>query len=327
MHTHTLATWQHNHDFAVIHEKGEQRTTQVLIMTAITMVVEILAGGVFGSMALLADGWHMGTHVTAFMITLFAYKYARKHKDNPIFSFGTGKVSVLGGFASAIALAVVALLMAVESLQRVWNPQEIYFNEAIGVAILGLSINVICAFLLQGHHGHSSHHEHDHGHNHGHDHASHSHDHNLKAAYLHVLADAFTSLLAIVALISGKIFGWNWLDPIMGIVGAAVITRWAYGLLQETSPILLDENREEEWKSRIQTRIEADSDNRISDLHIWKIGPEDYAVIVALVTHDPKPTQYYKDLLKDIRKVSHITIEVNQCQGESCMTPRNAGIS
>lgn len=309
MHVETLELWQHNHDFAVIHEKGERRTTQVLFMTAITMVVEIIAGVAFGSMALLADGWHMGTHVAAFMITIFAYRYARKHENNPLFSFSTGKVSVLGGFASAIALLVVALVMVVESIERMLNPQDILFNEAIAVATLGLIVNAICAFLLQGHHDQS------------HDHQHHHRDHNLKAAYFHVLADALTSILAIVALLSGKMFGWNWLDATMGIVGALVIARWSYSLLKETSPILLDGSIEENNSAVVKARVESDSDNRISDLHLWKVGPDDYAVIISLVTHFPKPTEHYKELLKDIHGLSHITIEVNQCMSEPCIVP------
>lgn len=309
MHVETLELWQHNHDFAVIHEKGERRTTQVLFMTAITMVVEIIAGVAFGSMALLADGWHMGTHVAAFMITIFAYRYARKHENNPLFSFSTGKVSVLGGFASAIALLVVALVMVVESIERMLNPQDILFNEAIAVATLGLIVNAICAFLLQGHHDQS------------HDHQHHHRDHNLKAAYFHVLADALTSILAIVALLSGKMFGWNWLDATMGIVGALVIARWSYSLLKETSPILLDGSIEEDNRAVVKARVESDSDNRISDLHLWKVGPDDYAVIISLVTHFPKPTEHYKELLKDIHGLSHITIEVNQCMSEPCIVP------
>lgn len=298
MHLQTLENWQHSHDFSAIHEKGERRTTQVLILTAITMVVEIIAGVLFGSMALLADGWHMGTHVAAFLITIFAYRYARKHANNPEFTFGTGKVSVLGGFASAIALVVVAVVMSVESIQRIINPQEIHFNEAIGVATLGLIVNIVCAFLLKGHQ----------------DHKHHRHDHNLKAAYFHVMADALTSILAIVALLAGKIFGWNWLDPIIGIVGALVITRWSYILLKETSPILLDGSIEKDNKSAIKVKIESDSDNRISDLHLWKVGPDDYAVIISLVTRFPKPTEHYKELLKDFHELSHITIEINKCK-------------
>ncbi len=308
MHVHTLENWQHSHDFSVKNKKGELRTKYVLILTAITMVVEIIAGSVYGSMALLADGWHMGTHVAAFLIAIFAYRYARKHANDPIYSFGTGKVNVLGGFASAIALAVVALVMLVESLQRIIEPQSIHFNEAIIVASIGLFINVISAFLLKDNHNHA--HEHDH-----------HHDHNLRAAYLHVLADAMTSVLAIVALVSGKYLGWNWLDPIMGIVGALIITRWSYGLLKQTSPILLDASIEKDYQHAISETIESDSDNRISDIHVWKIGANHYAAIVALVTHHPKSTGHYKMLLSKFHKLSHITIEVNECKDEPCIVP------
>ncbi len=310
MHVHTLDNWQHRHEFSVKNEKGERRTQYVLILTAVTMLVEILAGSVFGSMALLADGWHMGTHVAAFLITIFAYRYARKHAHNPAFTFGTGKVSVLGGFASAIALAVVALVMLVESTYRIIEPQTIQFNEAIAVALLGLLVNIISAFLLKDSHTHD-HHDHTHDHHH--------HDHNLRAAYLHVLADALTSLLAIVALVSGKYFGWNWLDPIMGIVGAIIITRWSYGLVQQTSPILLDASIEEDYRNSIKESIEQDSDNRISDLHIWKVGPNHYAATISLVTHFPKSAEYYKELLSSFNKLSHVTVEVNECKEKPCI--------
>lgn len=310
MHIHTLKSWQHSHNFSVKTETGERRTQYVLILTAITMVVEIFAGSVYGSMALLADGWHMGTHVAAFMITLFAYGYARKHAESPAYAFGTGKVSVLGGFASAVALAVVSLVMLIESMQRIINPHMIHFNEAIAVASLGLFINIVSAFLLKDNH----HHHHDHNENH-----HHHEDHNLKAAYFHVLADALTSLLAIVALVLGKYFGWNWLDPAMGIVGAIIITRWSYGLLKQTSPILLDGSIDEEYQLAIKKVIEKDSDNRISDIHIWKIGSNHYAAIISLVTHFPKSTEYYKDLLSDFHRLSHITVEVNACKDEPCI--------
>ena len=312
MHVKTLENWQHRHDFAVIHEKGERRAAQVLVLTAITMVIEIIAGMAYGSMSLLADGWHMGTHVTAFLITIFAYRYARKHADNSAFTFGTGKVSVLGGFASAIALAVVALMMSIESLERLLSPQEIHFNQAIGVATLGLLVNILCAFLLKGDHQ-------EHGNRQEH---KHHHDHNLKAAYFHVLADALTSLLAIIALSSGKIFGFHWLDPVMGIVGAVIITYWSYGLIKETSTILLDRTTGNKNKAEIITRMESDSDNRIADFHLWKVGPDDYAAIISLVTHYPKPVEHYKELLKDVHRLSHITIEVIQCMDEPCIVPK-----
>ena len=313
MHIHTLDKWRHIHDYSTRNDKGERRTQYVLLLTAITMVAEIFAGTVYGSMALLADGWHMGTHVAAFFITIYAYRYARKHENSPAFSFGTGKVTVLGGFSSAVALAVVALVMLVESLERIMNPETIQFNQAIAVAGVGLLVNVVSAFILRD--------EHDHSHSHHHDH---HHDHNLRAAYLHVLADAMTSLLAIFALLGGKYIGWNWLDPLMGIVGAAVITRWAYGLLRETGPILLDASIEQDYRQAIQDAIENDADNRVSDIHVWKVGANHYAAIISLVTHFPNSMEHYKNLLRDFHKLSHITIEVQECKETPCIhVPKN----
>ena len=310
VHTHSLEKWQHSHDFAFIHEKGERRTKQVLIITAITMVVEIIAGTFFGSMALLADGWHMGTHAAAFAITIFAYQYSRRNRDNQAFTFGTGKISVLGGFSSAVVLAVIAFFIGVESVERLFQPLQIHFNEAIGVAALGLFVNLFCAFLLQGHHAH--------GHDHGH---AHHHDHNLRGAYLHVLADALTSVLAILALLFGKYLGWSWLDPLIGVVGALVIMRWSYGLLTETSDILLDKNVDEENIKKIKQKIESDGDNRVSDIHVWKVGPVDYAAVISVVTHHPKPIEHYKKLLGECRALSHVTVEVNECRVDPCGAP------
>jgi cation diffusion facilitator family transporter len=310
VHIHKLERWQHGHDFAVIEEHGERRTIQVLALTAITMVVEIVAGLTFGSMALLADGWHMGTHVAAFSITIFAYRYAKRHANSTRFSFGTGKVSVLGGFASAVALVVVALVMALESVHRLVSPEEIQFNQAIGVAFLGLMVNVFSAFLLRAH-----------GHHHEADKHNHHHDHNLKAAYLHVLADALTSLLAIAALSFGKFFGWHWLDPVMGIVGACVISKWAHGLLKDTGSVLLDESLDDDTIKEIKQTLESHEDNRVVDIHVWKVGPGHYATIVSLVTHFPKDPEHYKKLLSGFDDLSHITVEVNQCHEPPCITP------
>ncbi len=312
MHVHTLEKWQHKHDFLLNNEKGEQRTHYVLVLTAVTMAVEIIAGSIYGSMALLTDGWHMDTHVAAFVIAIFAYRFARKHANSPAYSFGTRKVNVLGGFASAVALAVVALVMLVESFQRIIDPQVIYFNEAITVAGIGLCINIVSAFLLKDDHSHAHGHHHDHDHQH--------HDYNLRAAYLHVLADAMTSLLAIIALVAGKYLGWNWLDPIIAIVGAMIITRWSYGLLKQTSPILLDASIEEDYLLAVKEAIEGDSDNRVCDIHIWRVGANHFAAIVSVVTHFPKPTEYYKELLSDFHKLSHVIIEVNECKGEPCVS-------
>ncbi len=319
MHTHTLSLLKHEHDFSAINRKGERRTKQVLVLTFLTMALEITAGILFGSMALLADGWHMGTHVAAFMITIIAYRYSRIHAHDQTFAFSSGKVGVLGGYTSSVVLGVVALIMLIESGQRIVNPHLIHFDEAIAVAGFGLFINLICALLLRDHH----HHHHD---DHDHDHAHHHHDHNLKAAYLHVLADALTSVLAIVALVLGKYYGWNWLDPVMGIVGALIITQWSYSLVKETSPLLLDESIALKYKLAIKEKIESDADNRISDLHIWRVSPGHFAIIISLVSHNPKAPEYYKDLLKEFRglggmnKLSHITIEVNKCTGDFCIS-------
>ncbi|MCB2183092.1 MAG: CDF family Co(II)/Ni(II) efflux transporter DmeF [Desulfobulbaceae bacterium] len=320
MHKYNLTQWQHEHDFAVINELGEQRTRLVLALTAVTMTVEIAAGLLFGSMALLADGWHMGTHVAAFFITIFAYRYARKHAHDPDFTFGTGKVSILGGFASSIALAVVAMVMAIESIQRLYSPEEIYFNQAIIVAVIGLVVNIASAFLLDIKHDHGHSH---HGHHDEHSGHNHHHDHNLRAAYFHVLADALTSLLAIVALLSGKYFGWGWLDPTMGIVGAMVITYWAYGLIKETGPVLLDSSVKSDLTTEIKGVIENDADNRIADLHVWKVGANDYAAIISLVTHFPQKTEHYKKLVKHLTWLSHITVEVNLGTGKPCINPED----
>jgi cation diffusion facilitator family transporter len=309
MHSYSIEQWEHAHDFSLIHEKGERRTTQVLALTAVTMVVEIIAGQLFGSMALLADGWHMGTHVAAFGISIFAYHYARRHATNARFSFGTGKVSVLGGFASAVALAVVALVMALESIGRLFESPKIHFNEAIVIAVIGLAVNLLCAALLQDHPVHASPSENDHRH----------HDHNLRAAYLHVLADALTSVLAIAALLSGKFLGWQRLDPVMGIVGAAVIMRWSYQLMMDTSTILLDRSGDGSMRETIQRRIESDSDNRVSDMHIWKVGPVHYSALISIVTHYPKHPDHYKNLLAGVQQLSHLTVEVNPCESEPCI--------
>ena len=313
MHIHTLEKLHHSHSFSGVNEKGERRTRSVLLLTAVVMVVEIVAGSVFGSMALLADGWHMGTHVAAFMIAIFAYQYASRHAENPEYSFGTGKVSVLGGFTSAVTLAVVALVMMLESTQRIFDPHAIQFNEAIAVAALGLFVNIVSALMLKDEHHH--HHDDHTGEHH------HHHDHNLRAAYFHVLADALTSLLAIMALVSGKYFGWNWLDPAMGIVGSIIIARWSYGLMKQSAPILLDASIDEAYQAAIREAVESDSDNRISDMHVWRVGANHYAAIVSLVTHYPKTAEHYKDLLHGFNRLSHLTVEVNRCSEEPCIIP------
>ncbi len=304
----------HSHNFSEHNSKGERRTLYVLILTLITMCVEIVAGTVFGSMALLADGWHMGTHAAAFCITLFAYRYANKHAENRRFSFGTGKVSVLGGYTSAIALGIVALLMFVESVHRLFNPESIQFNEAIMVAFIGLAVNVASMFLIGDHHhdhGHSHDHHHSHGHSHDehhHDHGHH-HDHNLRAAYMHVLADALTSVLAIIALFLGKLYGWNWLDAAMGMVGAVVIGKWTFNLISQTSPILLDENIDENYQQAIVNELEPEA--TVTDLHIWKVTGHHYSAAITVESNSQLTAEEFKQKLAKFDKIKHLTLELH----------------
>lgn len=309
MHQQKLDTLQHSHEFNAINRKGERRTLFVLVLTFLTMLLEVAGGMVFGSMALLADGWHMATHVAAFMITLYAYRYSRIHAHDGTFAFSAAKVSVLGGFASSIALSMVAFMMVIESGERLLAPRTINFDDAIYVAGFGLFINLISALLLKDNHSH---------HGHTHDHHHHHHDHNLKAAYWHVMADALTSVLAITALLLGKFYGWIWLDSAMGFVGAILIGRWSYGLIKETSPVLLDESIDADYRAAIRQKLEGDSDNRVADLHIWRLGPSDFAVIASVVSHTPKAPEHYKALLNGFPKLSHVTVEVNKCSGEGC---------
>ncbi len=300
-----MAVSQHSHDFVSHNQKGEKRTLYVLILTVTTMVVEIAAGTMFGSMALLADGWHMGTHAAAFCITLFAYRYAKQNAHNDRFSFGTGKVSVLGGFTSAIALGIVALMMMVESIHRLFNPESIQFNEAIMVAVIGLVVNLASMLLLQDHH----HHGHDHHDHYSHEHEhEHHHDHNLTAAYFHVLADTLTSLLAIVALIVGKFYGWVWLDAMMGIVGAVVIGKWTLGLMKQTAPVLLDESINKSYRDEITETLTPYAE--IVDLHIWKVSGHHYSAAIALKNHSDKTLDEFKQLLSKFDKIHHLTLEV-----------------
>ena len=310
MHIYKLDEWQHHHQFNMENPQGERNTWKVISLTLVMMVIEIIAGLLFGSMALLADGFHMATHTFALGITAIAYYYSRKHSHDPRYSFGTGKIGVLGGYTSAIFLTLISFAMIFESSVRLFTPISIRFNEAIFVAIIGLVVNLVCAYLL---HGNEIDHQHsDHEHN---DHL----DHNLRAAYLHVIADALTSVLAIVALITGKYFGWVWMDPIMGIVGAIVILKWAYSLVNQTGKILLDYNVDKDLITKIKAILESDSDTRLTDIHAWKLGSQKYAAIVSIVTHYPKAPDYYKGLLKSLIDIVHLTVEVHTCDDEPCI--------
>ena len=293
---------------------AERRTRVVIVITATMMVIEIAVGIASNSMALLADGWHMGTHVTAFLITALAYYFSRRHAANPLHSFGTAKIGVLGGFASAVVLAVIALLMAGESVHRFFAPLSIHFNEAIGIAVLGLFVNLTCALVLT--------HDHTHGHSHAHsdrDHHQdrHRHDLNLRAAYLHVLADAFTSLTAITALGAGKFFAWTWLDPAVGILGSGVVMSWAYSLIRDTSGILLDRTpAHSDLPDEIRKAVESDGDSMVTDLHVWQVGVGKFAAIVSIVAHEPKTSDQYRDLLREHEELVHVTIETQHCREE-----------
>jgi cation diffusion facilitator family transporter len=320
--------WRHQHDFLADLSASERRTRWVMALTAATMVVEIAAGTFSGSMALLADGWHMATHVAAFGIAIYAYRYARRHAADPRFTFGTGKVMELGGFASALALAFVALAMAVESTQRLLEPRAIAFDEALWVAALGLAVNVASALLLaRGGHGHAPHtHDHAGDHDDHDDHDDHEHgheDHNLRAAYLHVIADALTSVLAIAALAAGKFAGWTWLDPVMGLVGAALILRWAYGLVRVTASVLLDGVAHDELRSRLQGAIENHPEamqrgDSVTDLHVWAVAPGRLAATIAVVAHDPDTPAGYRARLAALPGLAHVVIEVNRCDDPRC---------
>lgn len=373
---------QHEHVFlGADHARNEKRVWMVIALTASMMVIEIVAGLYYGSMALTADGWHMSTHAGAMLIAALAYLYARRQAKNPRFTFGTGKLGDLAGFASAIVLALVALLIGFESAVRLAQPVAIDFNQATVVAVIGLLVNLVSAWLLKddhhaahGHHGHAhhGHHDHDHPapgrsaahrteadgddhpHPHAHDHdpaAGHAHPHpgphgpaghdrhhshdephtaaaplhrhphqtaakaplrdnNLKAAYLHVLADALTSVLAIAALLLGKIYGWIWLDPLMGIVGGLVIARWSVQLIRATGTVLVDAlPGNEHLPQEIRAAIETDED-RITDLHVWQVGPGHHAAIVAVATPEPRDPAFYKARLADLHELSHVTVEV-----------------
>ncbi len=314
----------HSHVFlGSDHQRNERRIWLVIALTAVMMVVEIAAGTVFGSMALLADGWHMSTHVSAMLISALAYLYARRHQHNARFTFGTGKFGDLAGFASAIVLALIALIMGWESVLRLLNPVAINFREAIAIATVGLVVNLASAWLLRDdhdhhHHGHAGHgHSHGHPHDHNHDddhHQAHGHgggrDNNLRSVYIHVIADAMTSVLAIAALLLGSRFGWTFLDPVMGIVGGLVILQWSWSLLRASGAVLLDFIPQgEDLPGEIRGAIETGTD-RITDLHVWQVGPGHHAAIVAVVTPVSRDPAFYKARLADIHELSHVTVEV-----------------
>jgi cation diffusion facilitator family transporter len=307
MHSHALDDWRHEHVFlGAAHDRNERRTWLVVGLTAAMMVAEIAGGAIFGSMALLADGWHMSTHAGALAIAAFAYRFARRHARDPRFAFGTGKMGDLAGFASAVVLALVALAIGYESAMRLFQPVPIHYAEATAIAAVGLAVNLASAWLLGA--------GHDHGHDHeGHDddHA-HDHDHNLRAAFWHVMADALTSVLAIAGLLAAWSYGWNWADPAIGVVGALVIAHWAWRLIRDSGAVLLDAASDPPLAAAIRSRLEQGHD-RIADLHVWRVGPGHHAAIVSLVSDAPLPVEHYKARLADLARLSHVTVEIHRC--------------
>ncbi len=335
MRTHDLSLWGHSHDFAAADDEiqAERRTRWVVALTLGAMAVELLAGWVTGSMALLADGWHMGSHAAALGISAYAYAFARQRRADPRFTFGTGKVSSLAGYTSALLLAGGAVWMALESVVRLAQPVEIRYGDALLVAAFGLGVNLISAWLLGHGHTHAhdregrarhrdhDHEAHDHDHEHGRDHPRQDgehRDHNLHAAYLHVVADALTSVLALLALGLGLVYGWGFLDPLMGIVGALLVGRWSWGLARDSAAVLLDAEDQGQVAWQVRAAIEADADNEVSDLHVWRVGPAGRACIVSLVTHEPRPVEHYRALVAGVPGLLHLTVEVNHCRRSDC---------
>ncbi len=307
MHTHSLDAWQHAHDYlGARHHRNERRTWFVVVLTAVMMVAEIVGGHIYGSMALVADGWHMSTHAGALGIAALAYWFSRRHTRDPRFTFGTGKLGELAAFASAIVLLIVALFIIYESGQRLLSPVAIDFGQAIVIAAIGLAVNVVSALLLYDKHDHAHDHD-DQGHHHHHV------DHNMRAAYIHVLADAMTSVLAIVALGAGLLYGWSFLDPVMGLVGALVIASWSVTLLRSAGAVLVDAVPDERLASTVRQRLEINGD-RLCDLHLWRLGPGHTAVIASIVSDDPQTPDAYKERLRGVSGLSHVTIEVHRCK-------------
>jgi cation diffusion facilitator family transporter len=309
VHTRSLQPWQHDHAFGQsVRRVGERRTLSVALLTASMMVVEIVAGIAFGSMALLADGLHMASHAAALALAVAAYVYARRHAHDRRFTFGTGKVNAIAGYSSALVLALFALLMAWQSGERLLHPNPIDFDLAILVAAAGLAVNLASMLMLRGEDDH-----HARAHDSSHAGEAHGADHNIRGAYLHVLADALTSVLAIAALGAGKMLGWAWLDPVVGILGAAVVSRWAWGLARDSADVLLDREAPAAVQDHVRRAIEADGDSKVADLHVWSVGPSGYATALTVVAHRPRSPEEYKAFIPPAARVVHATIEVHRC--------------
>ncbi len=304
---------------------AEANIRRAMWLTIVMMVVEISGGWWFNSMAVLADGWHMSSHALALGLSAFAYSFARRHSRNRVYAFGTWKIEVLGGYSSALFLLGIAALMTFQSIERLMVPQAIHYDEAIAIAVVGLGVNLLCAWWLRGHHDHDHDHDHGHGHGHEHDHEhgghDHNHDHqhgqsrhhdlNMRSAYMHVLADAATSVLAIIALVGGLLWGAAWLDPVMGLVGAALVTVWAWGLLKDTGRILLDAEMDAPVVAEVREAIEKGAvPARITDLHVWRVGRAKYAVVVSVETSSAEGADYFRRALGIHEELAHVTVEV-----------------
>ena len=310
---------RHSHVFlGEGHEQNERRTWMVIVLCSVMMIAEIVGGILFGSIALVADGLHMSTHASALLLAALAYSFARRHAEDQRFSFGTGKLGDLAGFSSAIVLAMIALLIGYEAVSRLIWPVSISFDEAIPIAFLGLAVNVASVLLLsRGGHGHAHGHDHSahaHGGDDGHQEHEHAHgaahrDNNMRAAVIHVLADAAVSVLVIVGLLVGRFLGWTWMDPVAGLCGAVVIAAWSYGLVRDTGAILLDMNPDRGMAERMRAMLEADGD-RLTDLHLWRLGPGHLGAILSIATEKQRGLQYYQSLLGRFHTLSHVTVQV-----------------
>ena len=321
-HAQTVARISHSHESSEINASNERRTLLVVLLTGVTMSVEIIAGHLTGSMALLADGWHMGTHAFALGISYVAYLLARKHKHSEFFTFGTGKFGVLAGYTSALFLAVAAVWMMAESVNRMINPVQIAFTEAIWVTLVGLTVNLASVLILhQGddHHHHDHLHDHDHHHSHKHSHNNGEDDHNYRAAYLHVIADTLTSVFALVALLAGRYLGLTFLDPVMGIVGGILISRWAYLLIKTTGVILLYGGADHTIRDHVLKLVEGDDESKVADLHVWRVGSKDLALIVSIVTGAKRKAEEYQTRLKAVPNLAHVSVEVHPCDDPNCI--------
>src|SRR5579862_4423903 len=323
MHSHSIDDFRHSHVFlGDAHERNERKTWAVISICAAMMVAEIGGGLWFGSVALIADGLHMSTHAGALLIAALAYTYSRRYALDDRLAFGTGKLGDLAAFSSAIVLAIIALLIGYESIERLIEPVPISFNQAIPIAVVGLGVNLLSAYLLRDEHDNHSHHHH-HTHDHSHDHDEHQHeghtaavhiDHNLRAAFVHVMADAAVSVLVIIGLVAGSQFGWVWMDPIMGLVATIVILNWSWTLIRSAGAILLDACPDAALARKIVSRLEQGSD-RVSDLHLWRLGPGHLAAVISVVTHEPRAPALYKKRLTGLVGLSHVTVEVLPCPG------------